>query len=299
MSTGIFKRMVLLAFFADLACALNGGVIAGNYVQVSPELKLYYVEAGKGTPIIFIPGWTGTTEVMRQQIAHYSKRYRAISFDPRSQGRSSRTPENNNYVQHGLDLGAFIEVLKLKDVILVGHSWGCLDAYAYFRVHGTGNVKAFVCIDQNPKNIVEKEGDWGLLKAAADLKGFHDGFTYERLKTTREFLQLMVTRPLTEAENRWFVTQLAKTSTSVAVLLDYDGNMADYTAEAKMIDGKIPVLNVLSNPGWVEGWTDMGKSWLANNAPHSEVADFGLHLMFWEFPDKFNAVLDTFLQKVN
>ncbi len=81
----------------------------------------------------------------------------------------------------------------------------------------------------------------------------------------------------------------------VMVLLDYDGNIADYTAEEKMIDGKIPVLNVLSDK---EGWTEPGKTWLAKNAPNSEVVVFGLHLMFWEFPDKFNAAVDAFLEKV-
>ena len=73
---------------------------------------------------------------------------------------------------------------------------------------------------------------------------------------------------------------------------------ADYTAEAKALDGKIPVLNVVADPGWFEGWTPAAKNWLKNNAPHSEIAVFGLHNMAWEFPDKFNATLDKFLEKV-
>jgi hypothetical protein len=32
-----------------------------QYVRVSPDLELYYMEAGSGTPIIFIPGWIGTS----------------------------------------------------------------------------------------------------------------------------------------------------------------------------------------------------------------------------------------------
>jgi non-heme chloroperoxidase len=78
----------------------------------------------------------------------------------------------------------------------------------------------------------------------------------------------------------------------------YDGNVADYTAEAKRIDGKIPVLNVLADPGWYDGWTESAKAWLKKNAPHSDVTAFGLHLMFWEFPDRFNAAVDAFLAKV-
>lgn len=273
------------------------GQAAGKDVRVSPELQLYYEEAGKGSPIVFIPGWTGTTRYYKAQLDYFSKQYRAISYDPRSQGRSSKTSEGNNYTQHGADLRAFILALNLKDVILVGHSWGCHDAYAYFRAHGTDRVKGFVCIDSNPRGTFEADRDWYSIKSASELRAFHDGMTYKRLETTHGFLQSMVTRPLTEAEIKWFTDQLMETPTSVAVLLDYDGQMADYTAEAKAIDGKIPVLNVLANPGWFDGWTQSGKTWLAANAPHSEIQDFGLHLMHWEFPDRFNGVVDDFLKR--
>ncbi len=33
-----------------------------NYIRVSPDLELYYEEAGTGTPMIFIPGWCGAKE---------------------------------------------------------------------------------------------------------------------------------------------------------------------------------------------------------------------------------------------
>lgn len=293
MTLKTFIRTILIAIIA----AICGSATAGKYVQVSPDLKLYYEEAGSGTPIILIPGWTGTTRYYKAQLDHFSKQYRAISYDPRSQGRSSKTAEGNHYTQHGADLRAFILALKLQNVILIGHSWGCHDSYAYFRAHGTDRIKAFVCIDSNPRGTFEKDGDWYSVKAASELKGFHDGMTYDRLQTTHGFLQSMVTRPLTGAEVNWFTDQLMETPIPVAVLLDYDGQMADYTAEAKAIDGKIPVLNVLANPGWFDGWTHTGKAWLAANAPHSEVTDFGLHLMHWEFPDRFNAVVDDFLER--
>jgi pimeloyl-ACP methyl ester carboxylesterase len=284
---------------AVLGAEFSGGAAsAGQYVRVSPDLELYYEEVGSGAPIIFIPGWIGTTEFWQQQMVHFSKRYRAISYDPRSQGRSSKTPENNNYTQHGADLKAFMDALNLKNVILVCQSWGCHDAYAYFRAYGTENVRALVCIDQGPKDIIEQVGDWGSIRSAIELKAFHDGMVYDRLKTLREFVQTFVTRPLTEAEKNWFVDQMVKTPTYAAVLLNYDGTLADYTAEAKMIDGKIPVLNVLADPGWYQGWTDAAKTWLAENAPHSEIVVFGLHLMNWEFPDKFNAAVDAFIERV-
>ena len=58
---------------------------------------------------------------------------------------------------------------------------------------------------------------------------------------------------------------------------------------------QIPVLNVLSD---ADGWTEPAKAWLATNAPNSETFVLGLHLMFWEFPDQFNAAFDAFLDEV-
>jgi non-heme chloroperoxidase len=289
---------IFIAFFALYAISTLT-FAGGKYVRVSPDLEIYYEEAGSGRPIIFIPGWTGTTSYLNQQVTYYSKRYRAIAYDPRSHGRSSKTLENNTYKQHGADLKAFMDALKLKDVILVGHSWGCYDGYAYFRAFGTANIKAYVCLDQSPKDIMEKDGDWGTLRNAIDFKGFYEGIAYDRVKASLDFVQSMVTRPLAEEEKMRFVDELLKTPTSAAVSLMYDGSVADYTPEAKALDGRIPVLNVVADPGWYAGWASAAQNWGKTVAPRTEVVVLpGLHLMHWESPDKVHATLDKFLERV-
>lgn len=289
-----------LALVAALALCFGFALAQGNdakpqgkYVKVSPDLEIYYEEAGTGEPIIFIPGWTGTTYSMQQQVEHFSKNYRAISYDPRSQGRSSKTPENNNYRQHGADLKAFMDVLNLKDVVLVGHSAGCRDAWSYFRAYGTKNVRASVCIDHNPKAIIEEEGDWGYELSLPFLTDFYNSLAFDRVNFTRGFQESIVTRSLTEAELNAFVDEAMMTPTSVALLLDYDAVMADYSPEVRMIDGEITVLFVLADQ---EGWTEVAQAWLAKNAPNTEVVVLkgSAHKLHWEFPDRFNATLETF-----
>ena len=98
---------------------------------------------------------------------------------------------------------------------------------------------------------------------------------------------------MTPDEVAWALDQTQKTPNFVAGLLAADGSFADYTDEAKKIDGKIPVLNVLS-----EAHADAGKAWLAKNAPHSETFVLGNHMMFREYPEKFNAAVDAFLDRV-
>ncbi|MGH9961414.1 MAG: alpha/beta fold hydrolase, partial [Pyrinomonadaceae bacterium] len=195
------------AIFATLV-VLGSSVSAGQFVRVSPDLELYYEETGSGPTMIFIPGWTLTTEFFSQQHAHFSKRYRTISYDPRGQGRSSKTLENNHYTQHGADLKAFMDALKLQAVILIAHSYGCFDAYAYFRAFGTANARAFICIDESPKPTVVKEGDWGIYTTFEAMRSFNNDIIYRRREVMPKFAQSMVTRKLSGEEVGWFVEQV-------------------------------------------------------------------------------------------
>ena len=283
-----FFFMILVAFYCSAS--------AGKYVRVTPDLELYYVEAGTGTPMIFIPGWCGTTEFFEQyQIPHFSKNYRVISYDPRSHGRSSKTLENNNYTQHGKDLKALIDALGLENVTLIGHSAGCHDIYAYLRTFGTDNIKACIFIDYMPRPIAAEKGDWAEFSNAIEVGEFINAVVYDFRDLLIAFFPTLINRKMTQDELDWVVDQALKTPTYAAALLAADASFADYTSEAKMIDGKIPVLNVVSE--WREGWAESAKLWLKKYAPHSEIFVLGKHLMFFEFPDEFNAALDAFLSK--
>ena len=64
----------------------------GKYIEVEAGVKLFVQDVGSGDPIVFIPGWTFTTEVFSEQIAYFSKTRRVIVIDPRSHGRSNYDP---------------------------------------------------------------------------------------------------------------------------------------------------------------------------------------------------------------
>lgn len=288
------KSICLLVSMAILMVFCNSS--AGEYIRINPDLELYYVEAGTGKPLIFIPGWCGTTEFFVQyQIPHFSKNYRVISYDPRSQGRSSKTLENNNYTQHGKDLRVFMEAKELKDVILVGFSGGCHDIYAYLRSFGTDNVKSCIFIDYMPKPIASEKGDWAEFSDAMEVGDFINATVYDLRGLMTAFIPTMMIREMRLDELDWILDELFKTPTYAAALLGIDASFADYTAEAHMIDRKIPVLHIVSE--WREGWAESAQTWLKKNMPNSEIVVLGKHLMFLEFPDEFNEAVDAFLTK--
>jgi non-heme chloroperoxidase len=279
---------------AILSASFWTTAFAGQYVRVSADLELYYTEAGAGRPLIFVTGWTGTGEFFApHQTSHFSQKYHVFAYDPRSQGRSSKTLEGNTYLQHGKDLRAFMDVLKLRDVIVVGWSAGCDDVYGYFRTYGTENISAFACIDEMPRQIAAQKGDWADYQEVKEIAEWFNALISARRAIVSEFIPTMMQRKMTPTEISWALDQTLMTPDYVAVVLQADVTFADYTEEAKKIDGKIPVLNIIS-----EDSANAAKTWLGKNAPHSETFVLGNHMMFREYPDKFNAALDAFLSKL-
>ncbi len=291
--TAIFVISLLLSFGTN--------AFAGKFVRVSADLLIHYEEVGSGAPLVFIPGWSSSTEYYDRQLAYFSKNYRAIAFDPRSQGLSSKTLENNHYVQHGADLKAFFEALQLKDVVLIGHSNGCYDIYAYVRGNGVEYIKAVIAIDCSPpKQLWTEEGDeWIRFKEAREMTRGYMAINYKRTDVLAGLFQKMVTRELVPEETNFFVQMVAKTPNHVSTLLLLDGHFSDYVEEAKLIGSNVPVLYVLGEDGFFGKPPETAQAWIRQNMPNAETAVFGKHLLHWEFPEKFNSIVDGFLAKLD
>ena len=265
----------------------------GNRIEILPGVELYYEDKGAGDPIIFIPGWTFTTEIFEHNLDKLAETSRAIAYDPRSQGNSTVTELGNNYAQRGEDLANFINALDLKNVILAGWSLGAYDSYAYLAEYGTENIKAFVCIDMPPKGIKMAEDDW----AEGTRDEIHDLISRimqpDQRELIRDYTQFMITREVSEEEISWVLNQSLKTPANIANLLIADAALLDYSETARHLDTTIPVLHVIR-----EDWSRVALQWLNKNIPSAKTAVLGGHMMFWEFPDQFNRAITDFLATV-
>ena len=63
-----------------------------GFFKTSDGVRIHYLEAGSGRPIVFIPGWTMPAWIWQKQIDEFSKNYHVIAVDPRSQGESDKPP---------------------------------------------------------------------------------------------------------------------------------------------------------------------------------------------------------------
>lgn len=267
----------------------------GAYFEIEPGVEIYYEISGKGAPLIFVPGWTFTTEVFDHQASYFSSSYQVVSFDPRSQGRSTVTLEGNDYTTQGKDLAKLISHLKIKMPVIVGWSYGCLSLWSLVRAQGLKNLKGLVFIDLPPVPVCGND-EW-VEMSIADAADFYQLLTTS--KGHRECVasyakNTMVQRDLSPDELDWIVGQSVKSPPWVAAAYGAAGMFSNYKKESQIVDREMETLFIVA-----ENARDIATDYLDLNLPNAKAEFLGGHFMFWEFPNEFNAVLERYLDGLN
>ncbi len=91
-------------------------------------LELAYLEAGQGSPVLFLHGGGATDyRTWEDQVESFSPRYHAIAYSRRGHFPNPSIPSDLQPVStetHGRDLHDLIEALKMDRVTLVATSYG-------------------------------------------------------------------------------------------------------------------------------------------------------------------------------
>ncbi|MCO1336441.1 alpha/beta hydrolase [Microbulbifer sp. OS29] len=276
-----------------LGLFVNG--VAAEEIEINKDLTIHYEQAGSGdTTIIFIPGWMMSTEVFEHQLAHFkgSTHYRALAYDPRGQGKSSKPVEGHTYQQHARDLNQLIEKLGFKNVILAGWSYGVTEQLAYLDQFGTERLKAMIMIDTGPDIAGATRDEWvWYLNDDSDgySRGFTEGIIENRESVISGFSEWMLENPT--PENIAWVSKIAKqTSSSVASITNATGFYLDYSEDLIALEGKMPLLYLVR-----DDMKEVADKWIQTNTPSATAVYMGKHMMFWERPEEFNMVVDKFL----
>ena len=265
---------------------------AGAYLEVAPGVEIYYEDQGEGSPLVLVPGWTFTTKVFDHQFAEFSKSHRVISFDPRSQGRSTVTLEGNNYATQAADLAKLMDHLDLEDPVLVGWSTGSTATWHYVRDQGTSGLGGHVSVDMPPIGMSCDEDTW-MEGSIEELAGFYQGVqTKEGHRGVIIWYadNVMIEQDMSPELIEWVVDQSLSTPPLMAAALLADACFGNYEPEAEKVDADVPSLFVVATH-----WGETAKPYLAKHCPNSRVEVFGGHMMFWEYPDRFNGILSEFL----
>ena len=96
------------------------------HLETDDNVKLYYEEAGKGTPIIFVHEFAGDFRSWEPQMRHFSRRYRAVAYNARGYPPSDVPSDSNDYSQKRAcdDIRAVMDALQIEEAHIVGLSMG-------------------------------------------------------------------------------------------------------------------------------------------------------------------------------
>ncbi|MCC6535136.1 MAG: alpha/beta hydrolase [Burkholderiales bacterium] len=95
------------------------------YVQ-SDGARLYYEDAGSGTPIVFVHEFSGDLWSWEKQLQHFSRRYRCIAFNARGYPPSEVPKPLASYShRHAVDdIAAVMRALGVRKAHIIGCSMG-------------------------------------------------------------------------------------------------------------------------------------------------------------------------------
>lgn len=103
---------------------VKGKQIKNSKVINRMNIKLNYLEKGKGKPLILLHGNGESLEYFVHQIEYFSNNYRVLAIDTRGHGKSPRGDAPFTLTQFAEDLKDFVDERKLDEIILLGFSDG-------------------------------------------------------------------------------------------------------------------------------------------------------------------------------
>lgn len=296
-ATNVAAQRMILATLAGML-AFNGAQAQGNRartrdVVVAPGVTLRVIEGGstraKSAPVVLIPGWSSDAGIWRDVAAALGATRRVVSFDPRSQGRSTITTHGNTPEQRALDLRALLSAVRVERPVLVAWSQGVQDAAAFISAFGDTSISTLVLVD-SPMS----DGAAGVTARPAEAEAlFRRLSIYEAYQ--REYLDGMykvIIHRISEGGRSALVEGGMRTPTSIGIaqlMADFFG--PDRTTVLEKIT--VPTLVVASAESpEIERQRQMAAR--IRNARFEVIPDAG-HAVFIDQPARFTALLTGFL----
>jgi non-heme chloroperoxidase len=262
-------------------------------------IEIYYEDHGAGQPVVLIHGYPLSGSAWDKQVpALLEAGYRVITYDRRGFGQSSQPPIGYDYDSFAADLSTLLELLDLREAVLVGHSMGTGEVTRYLGRYGSARVARGVLIapippylrqaGDNPEGVPQSLFDGFAQAARADtpawMKGFLDNFyNIDTLRGT------LVSDQAFQAS--W---NLAVTASAVAGVACIATWTTDFRDDLPKID--VPILVIQGDADQVLPLDKTGQR-LPGLIKDTQliVVEGGPHAIPWTHADQVNAALLGFL----
>jgi len=253
----------------------------------SQGAKIHYLEKNrdaKAVSFLFVPGLMMPAWIFEKQLEYFSKDYRVVAIDPRSQGESEQSSEGHYALSLAKDIKAVVDSLQLKPLVLIGWSLGVPEVINYAAHFGSKDLVGLVLID-------------GLTGIDPSLPFYQSTLEYwaqfqsDRIPMTRKFVRDIFAQPQTEEYLEKLTESALRTPTNTVMTLIDNYLLQDFRSLLPRIE--VPTL-IATVDGPRLGYMQKMQSLLPNS--RLEIIKSAGHTLFVDQPDQFNHLLETFVK---
>lgn len=268
-----------------------------SFFTTNDNCKLHYEDVGSGKPLILIHGWSQSAVIFRRNIPELSKHYRVISIDVRGHGESDKPAYGYRLSRLAKDVHDLIIYLDLNNVNLLGWSMGCSIIWSYWDLFRSERLSKLILVDE-PAWLMKTE-DYDIGSSTFDeLTTMCNDILKDQLAFTKKFISDTLTIKDSEKdenypeeleniidENLKMPAEYASRLAFIHWLTDWRDIMSTITLPTLLVSGRKSFIN----------WKSV--AWNHERIQNSKLEFFEErgHFMFFEEPERFNNIVEKFI----
>ena len=246
-------------------------------------INIAFTDTGKSdTTLLFIHGWAINKGYWADQLSYFGKKYRFVAIDLPGFGQSGKDRSKWDTKTYSNDIDSVIKELKLKQVILIGHSMSG-DIALQAAIENPTQVIGLIGVD-NFKNAGEPQNPEAKKQLAAALQAMKHNFKKIAYQYINESL---FSKNTPAAIKKRVLNDVAHADTTIAVAsMEQQDPDFDEIAKLKQYGKKLYLISSDVTP-------TVTKYLSAQNIPFKIYYTKGTgHYAMVETPQQFNALLD-------
>lgn len=265
--------------------------IMSKEFTVSDGTKLHYLEAGAGKPLVMIHGWTQSAAAFKYNIPELAKRFHVIAVDQRGHGDSDKPDHGYRLARLSKDIHDLLTGLDLKDVNILGWSMGCSVIWSYWDTFGAERLSKMILVDEPAWLLKCDENELGLW-SYDELLANCTAMREDKAAYTKALIEGLLTKRVPEEDKAFLIAENMKMPAEYTATLAFTHWLGDWRDVLPTIT--IPALIIGGKKSFIN-WK--AQVWNQEHIPGSklELFDERGHLLFFEEPERFNAMVADFI----
>lgn len=115
----------VISVFGIIFLSISGSAQSSDNFFYSSGVRIHYIVAGQGSPVILIHPFAQSAEIWTQVMTDLSKNFQVIALDCRGHGKSDKPHDPKQYgIEMVNDVVRLMDHLQMRTAIIIGYSMG-------------------------------------------------------------------------------------------------------------------------------------------------------------------------------